>query len=540
MASSTYGRKLNPYRRLRDPLGVKGVRQSVVVTNNPSSIDQNQQLLVRFPNLGAHDVVVPGTARLAFTVSLTSTDANRTIVKNVGRAVVKKTTIKISGNEVLSIDDSDVLHCYQDLWKTAQERRNSQYQGIDLSDDSNVTRIRVGAGNKDETETEDAAIAAAFGNRYHVPLDFELVESHMPFYQSALGDRLEYELTFNDYSRVVVATGDAAASYSIDNIALEFDMVTQPDLARQIRNQFAGRLAVLYERVLRHRKITANKSDTLWNINLNVPARSMSGILMLFEEPAAAFQRDTEAFCNPKIEKVEVCIEGIPNQLYSQGMRAYQLWGEARKHFAAGTKRHPEVAAVAKDLALADVSLGQFLTSKHALWLDLRTTDDDQLNGSGRLWLLRSSPLSSRISTFNSTKVPPQRRLNSGFGMLTVWMSPKAWRPIPTLVRRVDWALSTKFFVVFSWFRCTWSDFVVVKLTGRSPSYAPLWSHRPPRPSSKPRSVSSPFVIWTSHPFVTVSVSSPFNLFVDIAILAILADLSLAASSRSLMRSSIP
>ena len=282
MASSTYGRKLNPYRRLCDPLGVKGLRQSVVVTNNPSSMDQNQQLLVRFPNLGAHDVVVPGTARLAFTVSLTSTDANRTIVKNVGRAVVKKTTIKISGNEVLSIDDSDVLHCYQDLWKTAQERRNSQYQGIDLSDDSNVTRIRVGAGNKDETETEDAAIAAAFGNRYHVPLDFELVESHMPFYQSALGDRLECELTFNDYSRVIVATGDAAASYSIDNIALEFDMVTQPDLARQIRNQYAGRLAVLYERVLRHRKITANKSDTLWNINLNVPARSMSGILMLF------------------------------------------------------------------------------------------------------------------------------------------------------------------------------------------------------------------------------------------------------------------
>ena len=42
------------------------------------------------------------------------------------------------------------------------------------------------------------------------------------------------------------------------------------------------------------------------------------------------------------------------------------------------------MAAVAKDLALADVSLGQYLTSKYALWLDLRTTDDDQLHGSGR------------------------------------------------------------------------------------------------------------------------------------------------------------
>ena len=110
----------------------------------------------------------------------------------------------------------------------------------------------------------------------------------------------------------------------------------------------------------------------------------MKGILLLFEDPAAAFQRDTEAFYNPQITKVEVTIEGIPNQLYSQGMRAYQLWNEARKHFAAGTKRHPEVAAVAKDLALADVSVGQFLTSKHCLWLDLRTTDDDQLHGSGR------------------------------------------------------------------------------------------------------------------------------------------------------------
>ena len=240
MASSPYGRKLNPYRRLRDPLGVKGVRQSVVVTNNPSTIDQNQQLLIRFPNLGTHDVIVPGTTRLAFTISLTSSDANRTVVQNLGRAIVKKTTIKISGNEVLSVDDSDVFLCYQDLWKTAQERANGHYQGIDTSTGRNATRIRIEAGNKDETKNKDAAIAAAYGTRFHIPLDFELLESHMPFYQSALGDRLEYELTFNDYSRVVVATGDTAASYTVENIALEFDMVTQPDLAWLIRNQYGA------------------------------------------------------------------------------------------------------------------------------------------------------------------------------------------------------------------------------------------------------------------------------------------------------------
>ena len=183
-----------------------------------------------------------------------------------------------------------------------------------LSANRNSTRIRVGAGNG-APNVSDTAIADVYDNRYYIPLDFELLESHMPFYQSALRDRLEYELTFNDYSRVIKAMEDANATYTIENISLEYDMVTQSELARLIRNQYAGRLAILYDRVLRHRKISRNKSDTLWNINLNVPARSMKGILMLFEDPAAAFQRDTEAFYNPKITKVEVTID--PNQLYS-------------------------------------------------------------------------------------------------------------------------------------------------------------------------------------------------------------------------------
>ena len=210
----------------------------------------------------------------------------------------------------------------------------------------------------------------------------------MPFYQSALGDRLEYKLIFNDYSSVIRATGDADASYDIENISLEYEIVTQPELARMIASQYGGRLAILYDRVLRHRKISRDKSDTLWNINLNVPARSMKGILMLFEDVAAQqlFARNTESLYNPKITKVEVTIEAIPNQLFSQGMRAYPMWDEARKLFAAslGRKRHPDVSVVAKDLTLADVSLREFLTSKFALWLDLRTTDDDRLHGSGR------------------------------------------------------------------------------------------------------------------------------------------------------------
>ena len=38
---------------------------------------------------------------------------------------------------------------------------------------------------------------------------------------------------------------------------------------------------------------------------------------------------------------------------------------------------------MAKDVGLADISRGELLTSKFTLWLDLRTTDDDPLHGSG-------------------------------------------------------------------------------------------------------------------------------------------------------------
>ena len=77
----------------------------------------------------------------------------------------------------------------------------------------------------------------------------------MPFYQSALGDRLQYELTCNDYSRIVQAMEDPNTSYSIKTISLEYDTVTQPELARMISSQYLGRLAIPYDLIPCHHKI---------------------------------------------------------------------------------------------------------------------------------------------------------------------------------------------------------------------------------------------------------------------------------------------
>ena len=115
---------MNPEWSFRTPKGIiKGTKQKVIVTHNSSEIDQAQELLVRFPNLGSDDVIIPRTANLSFNIELTSAvDANRTLVSNIGRAIIKKLAVKFEGNEIMSIDDFDV---FQDLWKTKSEKRNA-------------------------------------------------------------------------------------------------------------------------------------------------------------------------------------------------------------------------------------------------------------------------------------------------------------------------------------------------------------------------------------------------------------------------------
>ena len=198
---------IKPRTLPQKPMGIKGIGQKVIATHNPSTIDQAQDLLVRFSNLGSDDVIIPGTANISFNIELTSTaDPNRTLVSNIGRAIIKELAVKFEGNEILSIDNYDVFACYRDLWKTKSEKRNAIRQGIISTDGCmpNCIKLRINAGGKDSTNVQGKAIADAYGNKFIIPLDFEMLDSAMPYYQAGLRNRLSYKLKFNDYNRVIV------------------------------------------------------------------------------------------------------------------------------------------------------------------------------------------------------------------------------------------------------------------------------------------------------------------------------------------------
>ena len=150
-----YRNKLNTEHSLRTAKGIKGTRQKVIVTHNPSETGRNQLLMVKFPNLASDDVIVPGTANLFFNIELTFTvDLNRTLVSNIGRAIIQKLAVKFEGEDILCIDDFDIFACYRDLWKTKSEKKNAVRQGI-ISTDGDLTlnymKLRINAGDKSTT-----------------------------------------------------------------------------------------------------------------------------------------------------------------------------------------------------------------------------------------------------------------------------------------------------------------------------------------------------------------------------------------------------
>ena len=75
------GNKLNPQRSYRKGFALKGLRQHIIKTNNPSTIGPGELL------------------------TLAGTDVNRTLVGNLGRNIIRKLVVKLEGNEIVSIDD---------------------------------------------------------------------------------------------------------------------------------------------------------------------------------------------------------------------------------------------------------------------------------------------------------------------------------------------------------------------------------------------------------------------------------------------------
>ena len=369
------GNKLNVARSNRIAMGLKAERLHHVITNNPSSANPKETLYIRIPRLTENTFFVPGSIYLSADVDVSGNSKN-SVVNNLGRNLVSKLVVKFGHETILHIDNYDLYYSFRDLWLTSEERKNSIFQGIQSS---NLRALRSGVAEAElngETANEKT-LKAIYGEKYKIPLDFEILVTHAPLYKFPLQEDLIFEITLAPKEDIIVTDTTANMNYELKNISLEYDTVTNDKIASQLLNNYNAGFAVLYDWVDHFKTVNVAAADTLINENINFPKRSIKGILLLFVSDYTDGTRDAETFANPNISKVKVTIEGIANRVYPEGMRLLDQWEEVKKHFMT------EGVKISQDCYM---NIEKYYGDKnhYGLWIDLRTTEDNRLHGSGK------------------------------------------------------------------------------------------------------------------------------------------------------------
>ena len=86
---SIYG-ELDPMVERRTQFAFKGKREHITKVNIPNIAYPNQHIDIGIEHDSRDHVIVPDTVKITFNLEITSTDKARSVVNNVGRALVRK------------------------------------------------------------------------------------------------------------------------------------------------------------------------------------------------------------------------------------------------------------------------------------------------------------------------------------------------------------------------------------------------------------------------------------------------------------------
>ena len=155
----------------------------------PNMAYPNQHIDIVIPHDSRDHVIVPDAIKITFNLDIESTDKARSVVNNIGRALVKKKLLIFGSKEIEMIDNSDIYDTYKDLYLSRKEREKKLLQGIQLA---NGLKARVGAKKADGTAltitTQENAIKNILDKRFAIPLDFDFFKH--PVYPYGLKENL--------------------------------------------------------------------------------------------------------------------------------------------------------------------------------------------------------------------------------------------------------------------------------------------------------------------------------------------------------------
>ena len=205
---SIYG-ELNHEPEHRTQFAFKGKREHIVKVNIPNIGYPNQHIDVEIPAGSRDKIIVPDTLKITFNLEVESKDKTRSVVNNVGRALVKKKVLMPKLK--LKLNQSYIYDTYKDLYLSKKEWEEKLLQGIQSA---TGFKARFGATKADGTALtltkEENAIKKTVSNRFSIPLDFDFFKH--PTYPYGLREDLFARLELNSAEKILLASGDTAAT----------------------------------------------------------------------------------------------------------------------------------------------------------------------------------------------------------------------------------------------------------------------------------------------------------------------------------------
>ena len=168
-----------------------------------------------------------------------------------------------------------------------------------------MRKLRTKAGDKKTQDVKEVALAANVHNtKYRIPINHPILNDHGVFYPKALENHLTFEITLAPINDIVVYSDTLLKPQHIQSkiLELEYSSISSEYLAREAQAAYQVGKGFFYENVTLHKTFTFSiGGDGVINQHINLPRRSMTGVLFLFLLPQAAGARDSENFYNPGI-----------------------------------------------------------------------------------------------------------------------------------------------------------------------------------------------------------------------------------------------
>ena len=345
---------------------VKGKTEHCTLTLTQTSIEEGDTLYVKVPKLGVGDCIIPESLKV--TCRLKNKNTKSRFLNNISALLQENVTVKLGNRELYHNVKENEFRLYKDLWLSESDRKTKEAEGIASENTRKLmSGDDSGTGTGSTDKIEDKKISDMLKDRIEIPVG-RIISGQGAFAPRALHADLDIDIRFAKGAGIMEAqSSQSIAGYKVENINLEYKKIKSQELYDIAEQSYTSGTTWPYRFI---ENAETNKSDwlkgsTKVNMRVNLPRKSMNAVVMLFRDDA----KDSEKFVYPKISKVEVSIEGVPNALHTHALQKYGMYKAARDFFL--------------DYEFNTVTPREFFKDKFALVLDMRTVNDKYVIGNG-------------------------------------------------------------------------------------------------------------------------------------------------------------